>query len=119
MKLVGQTLASIPEGAGRPRPTAAAPHGLCLDKGYDYDEVRALAEEFGFTAHVRARGEEARGLKRRARAKARRWVVERTHSWMNRYRGILIRWGKKAENYVALLHLAFAFIIYRRLGLIG
>src|SRR5438270_10979250 len=43
MKLVRQTFESIPEGAGRPRPTAAAPQGLCLDKGYDYDEVRALA----------------------------------------------------------------------------
>ena len=119
MKLVRQTLESIPEDAERPRPTAAAPHGLCLDKGYDYDEVRALVAAFGFTAHLRTRGEEAQELKRHARAKARRWVVERTHSWMNRFRGILIRWTKKAENYLALFHMSFAFIIYRRLGLIG
>jgi transposase len=119
MKLVQQTLESIPPGAERPRPTAAAPQGLCLDKGYDYEEVRALVEEFGYTAHIRARGEEAQELKRHARARARRWVVERTHSWMNRFRGILIRWSKKAENYLALLHMSFAFIIYRRLGLIG
>ena len=92
---------------------------MCLDKGYDYDEVRALAEEFGFTAHIPAKGVDAQPLKRRARAKARRWVVERTHSWMNRFRGILIRWSKKAQNYIALLHLAFTFIIYRRMGLFG
>ena len=119
MKLTRATLESIPEAAARPAPTAAAPQGLCLDKGYDYDEVRDIAAEFAFTAHIKARGEEAQELKRKAGAKARRWVVERTHSWMNRFRGILIRWSKKAENYIALLHLAFAFIIYRRMGLSG
>jgi putative transposase len=119
MKLAGATLASIPEDAERPEPTEEEPQGVCLDKGYDYDEVRQLVEAFGFTAHIRSRGEEAQELKRTARAKARRWVVERTHSWMNRFRGVLIRWSKKAENYVALLHMCFAFIIYRRLGLSG
>jgi putative transposase len=51
---------------------------MCLDKGYDYDDTRGLVEEFGFTAHVRARGEEAKELKREAGQKARRWVVERS-----------------------------------------
>jgi transposase len=119
MKLTRATLDSIPEDAGRPEATAEQPQGLCLDKGYDYDEVREIVEEFGFTAHIRARGEEARALKRELGEKARRWVVERSHSWMNRFRGILIRWHKKVENYIAFLHMAFAFIIYRRMGLFG
>jgi transposase len=119
MKLTRQTLESIPADAARPEPSAAQPQGLCLDKGYDFDEVREIVKEFGFTAHIRARGEEAQQIKERAGFKARRWVVERTHSWMNRYRGILIRWCKKAENYIALLHMAFAFIIYRRMGLLS
>ncbi len=92
---------------------------MCLDKGYDYDEVYALLHDFGYTPHIRARGEEAQALKREAGYRARRWVVERTHSWMNRFRGILIRWNKKAENYIALLHISFAFIIYRRMELFG
>ena len=58
-------------------------------------------------------------MKRRARGKARRYVVERTHSWMNRFRGILIRWSKKPENYIAMLHFAFAIITYRGMGLFG
>ena len=116
-KLARQTLESIP--VGRPEPTPEAPQGLCLDLGYAYDEVEEIAAEFGFTAHVRSRGEEAHAPRRKARAKARRWVVERTHSWMNRFRGVLIRRSKKAENYIALLHLAFAFIIYGRMGLSG
>jgi putative transposase len=55
MKLTEATLASIPDDAQRPRPTEDDPQGLCLDKGYDYDEVRQIVEEFGFTAHIRSR----------------------------------------------------------------
>jgi transposase len=117
MKLVEATLDSVP--AERPTATPEQPQGLCLDKGYDYDEVREIVSEFGFTAHIRSRGEEAQELKRTAGTKARRWVVERTHSWMNRFRGILIRWNKKAKNYIAMLHLAFALISFRRAGLFG
>jgi putative transposase len=43
----------------RPRPTQKRSQHLCLDKGYDYAEPRALAEAFGFTLHLRSRGEEA------------------------------------------------------------
>jgi putative transposase len=116
-KLVEATLESIP--VERPEATAEEPQGMCLDKGYDYDDTRDLVREFGFTAHVRARGEEAEALKREAGFKARRWVVERTHSWMNRFRRILIRWEKKVENYFAMLHLVCAFITYRCSGLLG
>ena len=117
MKMVRDTVESIP--VNRPEPTKDEPQGMCMDKGYDYDEVRAIVEEFAFTAHIHERGEEAKKLKRKAGIKARRWVVERTHSWMNKFRGILIRWSKKAENYIAMLHMAFAFIIYGRMGLSG
>jgi transposase len=117
MKLVEETLESIP--VERPQPTPAQPQGMCMDKGYDYDEVRELLEEFGFTAHIHCRGQQAQKLKRQAGIKARRWVVERTHSWMNRFRAILIRWNKKTQNYIALLHMAFAFIIYRKMRLSG
>jgi len=87
--------------------------GMCMDKGYDYDEVRDILEEFGFTAHIRARGEEAKKLKKGIIKKARRWVIERTISWLNRFRGLLIRWEKKAENYLAMLHLACGIITWR------
>jgi putative transposase len=117
MKMVGETLESIP--VERPEPTPEQPQGMCMDKGYDYEEVRQIVEEFGFTAHIKARGEEAKEIKRKAGFKARRWVVERTHSWMNRFRGILIRWCKKPENYIAMLHFAFAIITYRCAGLSG
>jgi putative transposase len=71
-----------------------------------------VTEEFGYLAHIRSRGEERR-LSRERRRKARRWVVERTHSWLNRFRAILIRWKKRATNYLANLQLACAYYTFR------
>jgi putative transposase len=76
-KMARETIESI--AAERPDATPEAPQSLCLDKGYDYDEVRALLDEFGFTAHIGARSEEAQALKQEARCKAWRWKVERSH----------------------------------------
>ena len=117
MKLVTETVDSV--AVKRPRPTKTRPQGMCLDKGYDYAEVRETLREFGFTAHIRARGEEAQALKREAGFRARRWVVERTHSWMNQFRRVLIRWDKKVDNYLAFLHFACALIAFRASGLFG
>jgi transposase len=117
-KLLKETIESI--AIERPMPTVEREQGMCLDKGYDYDEVREILAEFGFTAHIRARGEEAQAIKREAGYKARRWVVERTHSWMNRFRAILVRWEKKAANsFLALLHLSCAYITFKQAGLLG
>jgi putative transposase len=115
-KLMRETVEAVP--VERPAPTPDAPQGLCLDKGFDYPEVPALAAEFGFTLHLRTRGEE-RAAKREAGAKARRWVVERTHSWLNRFRRILIRWEKKPASYLAMLHLALGIITWRHARLPG
>ena len=117
LKLVRPTIASII--VDRPEPSEEQPQGMCLDKAYDYDEVRDILSEFGFTAHIRPRGEEAKAIKREAGFKARRWVVERSHSWMNRFRRLLIRWEKKPENYLAFLHFACGLIALRAAGLFG
>lgn len=42
----------------RPVPTPQSQQGLCLDKGYDFDEVRELLASLGFTVHLRSRGED-------------------------------------------------------------
>lgn len=116
-KLVTETGDSVV--VKRPRPTKTRPQGMCLDKGYDYEEVREALREFGFTAHIRARGEEAQARKRAAGFRARRWVVERTHSWMNQFRRVLMRWDKHVDNYLAFLHFACALIAFRASGLFG
>ena len=117
MKLVRATIESLV--AVRPEPTEEEPQGMCLDKGYDYAAVREVLEEFGFTAHIKARGEEAKEVKAEAGKRARRWVVERSHSWMNRFRRLLVRWDKKPENSMAFLHFACALITFRAAGLFG
>lgn len=117
MKLVQATLDSIP--VERPQPTPHTPQGMCMDKGYDYQPVREAIERAGFTPHIRSRAQEAEAKQYPSSAKPRRWVVERTHSWMNRFRRILIRWDKKIENYVAFLHLACGLIALRCAGLFG
>jgi len=117
MKLVRETIESMV--VDRPEPAAEQPQGMCLDKGYDYQEVRDTLCEFGFTAHIRSRGEEAKELRAEAGKRARRWVVERSHSWLNRFRRLLIRWEKKPENYIAFLHFACALIAFRAAGLFG
>jgi transposase len=97
----------------RPDVTSQAPQGLCLDKGYDYPEVYELLDELGFTGHVRSRGEEKKQLEHDAGFRARRWVVERTHSWLNRFRGLLIRWCKKPDNHRGFLQFACGLIAWR------
>ena len=102
------TLDSIP--IERPKPTPEAPQGLCLDKAYDNAEVRDLVPEYGLMPHIRARGEEIADKVCTPGWRARRWVVEASHSWLNRNRAILIRWSKKDENHLALLQLASGLI---------
>jgi putative transposase len=108
-KLIRATIESIP--IERPKASKKRPQHLCLDRGYDYAEARELADEFGFTAHIRSRGDEH--FAREAGMRARRWVVERTHSRLHRFRRILTRWEKRADTYLAMLHLACALITWR------
>jgi hypothetical protein len=35
---------------------------------------------------------------------------DQLHSWMNRFRKILIRWEKREDTYLAMLHLALGII---------
>ena len=114
-KLLAETIWSIP--VERPVPAPAQPQHLCLDKGYDFEQVRWIAEAFGFVAHIRTRGQEA--TEKKAGQKARRWPVERTHSWMNRFRSVLTRWAKKAANYEGMLHFVCGLIAFRAAGLFG
>jgi putative transposase len=117
MKFVEDTINSMP--VPRPEPTATEPQNMCMDKGYDYPEIRTLVEEYGYTAHIPMKGEDVTKRKRTPGYRARRWVVERTHSWMNRFRSLLIRWEKSTENYEGLLHLACAWITFSLAGVFG
>ena len=113
-KLTEATLDSVP--IERPDPTPEQPQGVCLDKAYDHDFVRELLAQHDFTPHIRSRGEEAKELRADLGHRARRWVVERIHSWINRYRALLTRWSKKPENHRALLKFCLSFITWQQMG---
>ena len=117
VKLTRATSASI--AVERPEPTDDTPQGRWLAQGSDEDEVRELRTALGLTAPSRARGEAAQALQQETGFKARRWVGERTHSGMHRFRRMLMRWEKKVRHYLGVLHLACAYITYRRSGLLG
>jgi len=76
--------------------------------------MHRLARAHGYTPHIRTRGEEIELKARGTGWRARRWVVEAAHSWLNRNRGILIRWCKKEENYLAFLQLACGLIAFKK-----
>jgi putative transposase len=97
-----------------PHPREHRQH-LCLDKAFDGGPCDATARAFGYEPHVRRIGEEKTDATGRKRHKARRWVVERTIAWLNRCRGIIIRWDKRAENYLGMVQLACALLWHRRL----
>ncbi len=115
MKLTKPTLQNVV--INKPEPTIKSKQHMCMDKGYDYPEVYELLENYAYTIHIRLRG--GRRYKKIPKYRARRWVVERTHSWMNRFRRLLIRWEKKIENYIAMLHFACAWITHRAAELFG
>jgi putative transposase len=111
-KLLAPTLDSIP--ISRPEPSPLTPQGLCLDGGYAYPWLVELAAAGGSTAHVRRRRDELE-LKRTSPGwRARRWVIEACHSWLNRNRALLIRCSKKPENHLALLQLARGLIASKK-----
>ena len=117
MRLVGATLNRMM--VPRPDPLMELEQPFCADKGYDYPSVRCLIDFWGYTAHIKSRRQEQEEKNRIPRYRARRWVVERTHSWLNRFRRLLIRWEKKTDNYLGMLQLACAWITFRAAGVLG
>ena len=111
-KLLEATLDAIV--VERPRPTEDEPQHLCLDKGYDNPSGRGAAARHGYRAHVRRIGEEKMDASGKNRYPARRWVVERTLAWLSKCRAVLVRYDKKASNYLGVLQLACALLWFRR-----
>ncbi len=73
---------------------------FCADKGYDFDEVHRVAHRLGYRVHIahrRRRGEPEPPPVTGRRHPARRWVIERTNSWHNRFRALKIRWEKNLK----------------------
>ena len=96
----------------------ACPQHLCLDAGYTGEPALEIVVLRGFIPHIRGRGEEKSELIRHPEYKARRWVVEVSHSWLNRFRKLLVRFEKLTASYLGLLMFACAFIAFRKANVI-
>ena len=99
IKLLEETLDGII--TFRPDPSEDRPQNLCLDAGYTGSTE--IVEQRGYITHIRPRGEEKKEKEQNPEFKAPRWVVEVTHSFFNRFCKLLVRFEKKAANYLALL----------------
>jgi len=97
--LEAQVLSRFPDCAGVKK---------LIDAGYIGKEE--VARNNGFIPHIHPRGEEKVLIERDSTFKARRWVVELSHSWFNRFRKLLPRYEKTDLSYIDLTTLAAAMI---------
>lgn len=111
-KLLERTIEAIV--VERPDPEEV-PQNLCLDKAYDNPTGEGACEAGGYIPHIRRIGEEKLDDAGERSHPARRWVVERTIAWLQKCRALLIRYDKKAQNYLGLIQLACALLWWRRL----
>jgi len=86
---------------------------LCADNGYTGIEYKNVIIQHGYIPHLKSRQHESEAKKQVPGNKARRWVVEECHSWLNRFRKILVRFEKTIKAHKALLHFALAIICWR------
>jgi IS5 family transposase len=90
---------------GRPR---KRPKKLHADKGYDYPRCRWALRSRGLIPRIARRGIESS-----ERLGRYRWVVERTLSWLNRFRRLKVRYERRADIHQAFLTLGCALICWR------
>ena len=113
-KLLADTLEAVV--VARPEPSEEEPQHLCGDKGYDYPDSRQEVADHQYIPHIRSRGEEQEERRDEPGYRPRRWVVEVCHSWLNRFRKILVRFEKKLATHLGLLQFACAYIVLKRAG---
>ena len=103
---------ALVEGSG-PR----APQVLAADRGYDSKKLRQELRARGIIPSIPARQEpgHTRPVEPLQEASKHRWIVERTHAWMDGWRRLVVRWEHKAQNYLALCILVCCIFCLRRL----
>jgi IS5 family transposase len=89
---------------GRPR---KRPTKLHADKAYDSKPLREELRKRSITPRIARRGIESS-----ERLGKHRWVVERTLSWLNRYRRLRIRYERRADMHLAFLQIGCALICW-------
>jgi putative transposase len=87
---------------------------LCADAAYVGFPALAASRIHNDQLNVKTRRQEADERRGHPRYRARRWAVERTRSWLNRLRKLLLSFEKTEASYPALLSLAAALTGWRQ-----
>lgn len=126
--VVDNTVIKRPRSSSRSKPKTRRRllQHLCLDKGYKSEHKEQELINRGYILHIpfkkkkkkkKRKGEDSKeiAIPNRKKYSPKRWVVERTNSWHNRFRKLFTRYEKKDENYLGLVQLSCCMIIYRKL----
>jgi IS5 family transposase len=97
-------LTPIRRPRGRPR---KRPEKLHADNGYDFRRCREALRKRGIKNRIARRGVDSG-----ERLGRHRWVVERTLSWLNRYRRLKVCYERRADVHQAFLDLGCALICW-------
>ena len=89
---------------GRPR---KRPHTWHADKGYDYPRCHRVLKPRHLISRMARKG-----IDSSARLGRYRWVVERTLSWLNRYRRLKVRYERREDIHQAFLAVRCALICW-------
>lgn len=98
----------------RPVPGSECIETLCADAAYDGFPALAVSRIRNYRLNVKTRRQESDEQREYPGHQARRGVVERTHSWLNRFRKLLVSFEKTEAYCTALLSLAAAPICWRK-----
>jgi transposase len=92
-----------------------------LDKGYKSAQEEQELIKRGYVLHIPIKNRKKKDddqkpkvMPFRKKYSPKRWVVERTNSWHNRFRKLFTRYEKKVDNYLGLVQLSACIIIYRK-----
>jgi transposase len=92
---------------GRPGRPRKRPKKLHADKGYDFRRCREALRNRGIKSRIGRRSVDSS-----ERLGRYRWVVERTLSWLNRYRRLKVCYERRADVHQAFLDLGCALICW-------
>jgi hypothetical protein len=96
---------------GRPGRPRMRPAKLHLDKAYDYPRCRRALRQRGIAPRIARRGIESS-----QRLGRHRYVVERSLAWLVGYRGLQVRYERRADILLGFLSLACALICLKSLN---
>lgn len=97
--------------------TVGRPRRLVGDRAYDSDPLDQKLVQCGIeliAPHRKNRVKPASQDGRPLRRYKRRWKIERTFAWLNKFKRVITRWDRCIKRYTAFVHLALAMILLRR-----